>query len=90
MSSLVTVNQSENYTTLSMDDGKANALSFAMFDALSDALDQAESAAKPVVLAGRPGKFSAGFDLAVMARVDAENHAFVAIRCRFGAPCPYL
>ncbi|MEE4277823.1 MAG: enoyl-CoA hydratase-related protein, partial [Halieaceae bacterium] len=49
-----------------MDDGKANALSFDMLDALDKGLDAAAAAGKVVVIAGRPGKFSAGFDLAVM------------------------
>ena len=49
-----------------MDDGKANAISFAMLDALGAALDAAEKEARGVVLLGRPGRFSGGFDLAVM------------------------
>jgi enoyl-CoA hydratase len=49
-----------------MDDGKANAISFAMLDALGAALDEAEKAAKAVVLLGRPDRFSGGFDLGVM------------------------
>ena len=43
-----------------MDDGKVNALSPTMLDALGDALDRAENDdAAAVVLAGRPGRFSA-------------------------------
>ena len=49
-----------------MDDGKANALSVAMIDALLGALDRADKEASAVVLAGRPEKFCAGFDLKVM------------------------
>jgi enoyl-CoA hydratase len=49
-----------------MDDGKANALSAAMLDALASALARAEREAAAIVLAGRPGRFSAGFDLGVM------------------------
>src|SRR5262245_39765802 len=49
-----------------MDDGKANALSVAMIDALIGALDRAEKEAKALVLAGRPERFCAGFDLKVM------------------------
>lgn len=73
MSDLVSIVITDSHSTITMDDGKANALSFAMFDALNAALDEAETAAKPVVLAGRPGKFSAGFDLSVMTRGDAES-----------------
>ncbi len=46
-----------------MDDGKANALSPEMLDALDQALAAAESDAKALVLTGRVGRFSAGFDL---------------------------
>lgn len=49
-----------------MDDGKANALSDAMIDALLASLDRAEREASSMVLAGRPERFCAGFDLRVM------------------------
>ena len=52
--------------TIAMDDGKANALSYAMIDALLEALGRAEREASAIVLAGRPEKFCAGFDLKVM------------------------
>lgn len=51
---------------LTMDDGKANALSEPMLDALLAALDRAEAEAGAVVLTGRPDRFCAGFDLRVM------------------------
>lgn len=49
-----------------MDDGKANALSEPMIDALLEALVRADKEASAVVLAGRPERFCAGFDLKVM------------------------
>ena len=49
-----------------MDDGKANALSLDMLEELSLALTRAEKEASAVILAGRPDRFSAGFDLKVM------------------------
>lgn len=49
-----------------MDDGKANALSDAMIDAVISALDRAEGEARAMVLAGRADRFCAGFDLRVM------------------------
>lgn len=49
-----------------MDDGKANALSVPMIDAISAALTRAESEATAFVLMGRPERFSGGFDLKVM------------------------
>ncbi len=56
----------DGIAVLSMDDGKANALSPDMLDALEAALDRAEGEAKALVLFGRPGRFSGGFDLKVM------------------------
>jgi enoyl-CoA hydratase len=73
MSDLVTYSEEEHYCLLQMDDGKANAMGFAMLSQLNAALDRAEQAAKVVVIAGRPGKFSAGFDLAVMANRDQDT-----------------
>ena len=58
---------------LHMDDGKANALSNAMIDALLAALERAEKEASAVVLTGRPERFCAGFDLKVM--MSGPEHA---------------
>ncbi len=49
-----------------LDDGKVNALSPALLTHLDEALDRAEDEARALVLLGRPGRFSAGFDLSVM------------------------
>ena len=54
--------------TLTLDDGKRNALSPAMFDAIYAALDKVEKAKAAVVITGREGILSAGFDLKVMKR----------------------
>ena len=52
---------------ITMDDGKANALGHDLLGALLDALDEVDaSGADAVVIVGRPGRFSAGFDLSVM------------------------
>jgi enoyl-CoA hydratase len=53
---------------LHFDDGKANVFSHASIDAMTQALDAAEKEAKAVVVIGRPGRFSAGFDLSVMSQ----------------------
>ncbi len=57
---------SEGVATITMDDGKANALSMKMSGELAAGLDRAESEAKAVLIVGRTGKFSAGFDLGQM------------------------
>ena len=56
----------DRVAVLRLDDGKANALSPAVIEALDSALDRTEKDAGAVCLLGRPGRLSAGFDLAVM------------------------
>jgi enoyl-CoA hydratase len=51
---------------VTLDDGKANALGHDMLASIHAALDRAEAEAQAVVLAGRPGRFCAGFDLRVL------------------------
>lgn len=63
MSQLVTYQLKDGVATIAMDDGKANALSPALQAELNVALDQALADKAIVVLTGRPGMFSAGFDL---------------------------
>ena len=52
---------------IKLDDGKANALSLPMQQAFNSALDQAQQAKLPVVISGRSGILSAGFDLKTLA-----------------------
>jgi len=66
MASPIQTTFSDGVAVLCLDDGKANALGHATIDAFFDALDRAEADADAVALIGRPGRFSAGFDLAVM------------------------
>ena len=51
---------------LRIDDGKANALDFSIIDSLNDGLLRAEKEAAAVLLTGRAGRFSAGFNLGVL------------------------
>lgn len=51
---------------VTIDDGKANALSHEVLELLEGAADRAEGEAGAVVIVGREGRFSAGFDLSVM------------------------
>lgn len=63
---LVTYALDGGIATIVMDDGKVNALSPAMFGDLNAAFDSAEADRAVVVLTGREGVFSAGFDLRVL------------------------
>lgn len=63
----VTVTVTDGIAVIDLDDGKANALGFDVLAGLNAALDRAEEDdVSAVVLTGRDGKFSAGFDLKVM------------------------
>lgn len=53
--------------TITMDDGKVNALSIAMLRSLHDAFEQAERDEAAVLLSGREKCLSAGFDINVFA-----------------------
>lgn len=64
--SLVTLEFDGSVATLTMDDGKRNALSPAMFDEIYGALEHVEREGAAVVITGREGVLSAGFDLKVM------------------------
>ncbi len=64
-------------TTIVLDDGKANALGPAMLAAIGEALDTAEANGDAVVLAGRPGRFSGGFDLGVLTSGGPEGDVMV-------------
>ncbi len=74
MATLVKLEEAESHSLLTVDDGKANALSFALLEQLNQALDQAAETGKVLVVMGRPGKFSAGFDLTVMAAGGQPRH----------------
>jgi len=65
MGKLVSYERSEGVSTITADDGKVNAMSVAMMQEINVALDQAEEHGSVVILTGRDGIFSAGFDLAV-------------------------
>lgn len=82
---------------LTMDDGRANALGPDLSAAINAALDRAEAEdIGAVVLAGREGRFSAGFDLGVIAAGDTEAilamvAAGGALVCRlYGGPLPVV
>ncbi|MCB1003679.1 MAG: crotonase/enoyl-CoA hydratase family protein [Acidimicrobiales bacterium] len=62
---------------IGLDDGKANAISHDLVDALHAALDRAESEARAVVIVGREGRFSAGFHLPTMTAGTDEMRGLV-------------
>lgn len=85
----------DEVAVISLDDGKVNALSPEVIAAIGAAFDRAEAEAKAVVLTGRPGRFSGGFDLRVMREgreaVIALVSAGAELACKvYGFPLPVV
>ena len=62
----VSYTEKEGVSRIVMDDGKANAMGFKMFAELEVALERAVASSAVIILTGRPGLLSAGFDLKVI------------------------
>ncbi|MCZ6710913.1 MAG: crotonase/enoyl-CoA hydratase family protein [Gammaproteobacteria bacterium] len=60
---MIEFNITDGVAVLHLDDGKANALSHALVSEINDAMETASNDAKAVVIIGRNGMFSGGFDL---------------------------
>ena len=73
MTELATYELNDQIATIAMDDGKVNAFSIPMLQAVHAAFDQAERDGAIVILTGREGYFSAGFDLKVFAGGDVDR-----------------
>jgi enoyl-CoA hydratase len=92
---LVAYTLENKIATVTMDDGKANALSKDMIDAVMAALARAEQEASAIVLAGRPERFCAGFDLRVMmsgpaAAVELLRAGSKMLLALYGTPLPLV
>jgi enoyl-CoA hydratase len=73
MTELATYELDERIATITIDDGKVNAFSIPMLQAIHAAFDQAERDGAIVILTGRENYFSAGFDLKVFAGGDVAQ-----------------
>lgn len=62
----------EGIALIALDDGKKNAITPAAAEQILAALKEAEADADAIVLAGRPGAFCAGFELATMTSGDMQ------------------
>jgi enoyl-CoA hydratase len=68
----------ENIATLTFDDGKANAVGQQFLDEINSGLDRAEAEkASAVILRGREGMFSGGFDLGEFKKGPEQGLAMV-------------
>ena len=93
MTDAITYRFEDGIAIVTIDDGKANAISHEVLGGLREALDQAEREARALVIVGREGKFSAGFDLAVMTESTESMRGLVIEGARFltrlyGFPLP--
>ena len=67
---LATLSHDEDVSIITLDDGKANVFSPAMTQAVNDCLDEVPTERGSLIITGRPGMFSAGFDLKVISAGD--------------------
>ena len=66
MSEVVAIQIDSNVATITIQNGKVNAISHQVIDELNLALDQAQEHKAVVVITGKPGMLSGGYDLSVM------------------------
>ncbi|MBA6265303.1 MAG: crotonase/enoyl-CoA hydratase family protein [Colwellia sp.] len=63
---LIDFELNENIATITLKNGKVNAISHQVITEINSALDQAEAASAAVILTSQPGIFSGGYDLKTM------------------------
>ena len=92
----ISVDIQNDVALIRLDDGKANAVNFELMEALNDALDKAQADAKAIVLAGREGRFSGGFDLGMMSNFTRDDSVRLLDRASelvlrlYGGPLPVV
>lgn len=91
----VTRERTGGVVVVRIDDGKVNAISHDVIDAVNAALDAAERDGAAVLLAGRPGRFSGGFDLTEMRKGGVATASLVEAGARlalrvYGFPRPVV
>jgi len=74
--------QKGDVALLHFDDGKVNSVGHNFINAMNEGLDRAERDAKAVLIMGREGKFSAGFDLEEFKKGQDASVALVTAGAR--------
>jgi enoyl-CoA hydratase len=72
---MISTTHDEGVAVLNLDDGKANVFSYTLLDELTAAMDAAEKDREALLLVGRSGRFSGGFDLTEMSKGMKEANA---------------
>ena len=67
---LATLTQDEDVSIITLDDGKANVFSPSMISAVNKCLDDVPTEKGSLIIIGRTGMFSAGFDLKIISAGD--------------------
>ena len=69
---LATLTTDEDVSIITLDDGKANVFSTQMSETLNSLLDQVPEDKGSLLITGKPGLFSAGFDLKTISGGDPK------------------
>jgi enoyl-CoA hydratase len=69
---LATVSFRDEVTIITLDDGKANVFSPAMIKEVHNCLDKVPTESGSLIIAGRDGMFSGGFDLKIISSGDMK------------------
>ena len=73
MSEPATLSKEGDISTITLDDGKVNVFSLEMLESIQKSLDQVSKDSGALIIRGREGIFSAGFDLKTFQSGDAEK-----------------
>ena len=96
MEKLATLESKEDVSIITIDDGKANVFSKNMIDDFNECLDNVPTDKGSLIITGREGMFSAGFDLKVISSGDIEKirdmtlNGFKLLTRIFSFPRPVL
>ena len=96
MEKLATLESKDDVSIITIDDGKANVFSKNMIDAFNECLDNVPTDKGSLIITGREGMFSAGFDLKVISSGDIEKirdmtlNGFKLLARIFSFPRPVL
>ncbi len=92
---VINIEINNQIATITLNNGKVNAISHEVIDELHAALDQAENAKATVILTGQAGMFSGGFDLKTMTKgtesaVKLVNAGSLLTRRMLAFPYPII
>ncbi|KFE53220.1 crotonase/enoyl-CoA hydratase family protein [Pseudomonas syringae] len=95
MSDLISYHLEDGVATLTLSNGKVNAISPDVVAAFNAALDQAEKDRAVVIITGQPGILSGGYDLKVMtssaeAAINLVKHGSTLARRMLAHPFPIV